>query len=106
MRSLRLSHISTLLTIVFLILGWLSTLSRAQEDAKKDQSPTESAPPAVTASTSPGSETKPAEAAPAASTSGPSNGDLKIMADTVWTLLTGMLVFFMNLGFACVESGF
>jgi Amt family ammonium transporter len=28
------------------------------------------------------------------------------MADTVWTLITGMLVFFMNLGFACVESGF
>lgn len=31
---------------------------------------------------------------------------LKIAADTVWVLLTAMLVFFMNLGFACVESGF
>jgi ammonium transporter, Amt family len=29
----------------------------------------------------------------------------KVMADTVWTLITGMLVFFMNLGFASVESG-
>jgi ammonium transporter, Amt family len=29
----------------------------------------------------------------------------KVMADTVWTLITGMLVFFMNLGFAMVESG-
>jgi Amt family ammonium transporter len=29
----------------------------------------------------------------------------KIGADTVWVLITGMLVFFMNLGFACVESG-
>ena len=28
------------------------------------------------------------------------------MADTVWTLIAGMLVFFMNLGFGCVESGF
>ena len=37
---------------------------------------------------------------------GPTTADLKIMADTVWVLVTGMLVFFMNLGFACVESGF
>lgn len=32
-------------------------------------------------------------------------GDLKVMADTVWVLVCGMLVFFMNLGFATVESG-
>ena len=32
--------------------------------------------------------------------------DSKIAADTVWVLVTGMLVFFMNLGFAMVESGF
>lgn len=32
-------------------------------------------------------------------------GNLKVAADTVWVLVTGMLVFFMNLGFACVESG-
>lgn len=31
--------------------------------------------------------------------------DLKVMMDTVWVLVTGMLVFFMNLGFATVESG-
>lgn len=31
---------------------------------------------------------------------------LKVAADTVWVLITAMLVFFMNLGFACVESGF
>ncbi len=30
---------------------------------------------------------------------------LKVTADTLWVLITGMLVFFMNLGFACVESG-
>jgi Amt family ammonium transporter len=33
-------------------------------------------------------------------------GDLKIAMDTVWVLLTAALVFFMNLGFALVESGF
>lgn len=32
--------------------------------------------------------------------------NLKVGADTVWVMITGMLVFFMNLGFACVESGF
>ncbi|MFN3476263.1 MAG: ammonium transporter, partial [Candidatus Methylomirabilales bacterium] len=29
----------------------------------------------------------------------------KVAADTVWTLMTAFLVFFMNLGFALVESG-
>jgi Amt family ammonium transporter len=32
-------------------------------------------------------------------------GGAKVAADTMWTLIAGMLVFFMNLGFACVESG-
>jgi Amt family ammonium transporter len=32
--------------------------------------------------------------------------ELTIAADTVWTLITAALVFFMNLGFALVESGF
>ena len=32
-------------------------------------------------------------------------GGAKVAADTMWTLIAGMLVFFMNLGFATVESG-
>lgn len=32
--------------------------------------------------------------------------DTKIVLDTLWVLVTAMLVFFMNLGFALVESGF
>ncbi len=31
---------------------------------------------------------------------------VKVVLDTLWVLVTAMLVFFMNLGFACVESGF
>jgi len=31
--------------------------------------------------------------------------DLKVVADTLWVLITAALVFFMNLGFATVESG-
>ncbi|HUY93361.1 MAG TPA: ammonium transporter [Pirellulales bacterium] len=44
------------------------------------------------------------EAAPAPA--GPTTGDLKVAADTLWVLIAAMLVFFMNLGFGCVESGF
>lgn len=32
--------------------------------------------------------------------------DLKVILDTIWVLVTAKLVFFMNLGFAMVESGF
>jgi len=32
--------------------------------------------------------------------------DTQLVLDTIWVLLTAMLVFFMNLGFALVESGF
>ncbi|MFQ3621358.1 MAG: ammonium transporter [Spirochaetales bacterium] len=32
-------------------------------------------------------------------------GDLKVALDTLWVLVAGFLVFFMNLGFAMVESG-
>src|SRR5687767_6696985 len=32
-------------------------------------------------------------------------GGAKVAIDTMWTLIAGMLVFFMNLGFATVESG-
>ncbi|HEY0983163.1 ammonium transporter [Schlesneria sp.] len=31
--------------------------------------------------------------------------ELKIMLDTLWVLIAGFMVFFMNLGFGCVESG-
>lgn len=32
-------------------------------------------------------------------------GEFKIVADTVWTMVAGFLVFFMNLGFAMLEAG-
>jgi Amt family ammonium transporter len=35
-----------------------------------------------------------------------SAGTLKIAIDTLWTVVAGMLVFWMNAGFALVESGF
>src|SRR3989344_9262268 len=32
--------------------------------------------------------------------------EMQVVVDTMWVLITGMLVFFMNLGFGCVEAGF
>lgn len=37
---------------------------------------------------------------------GPSTAELKLALDTVWVLFAGFLIFFMNAGFALVESGF
>ena len=42
----------------------------------------------------------------AAAPAGPTIAELKMAADTMWVMVAGFLVFFMNLGFACVESGF
>ncbi len=32
--------------------------------------------------------------------------DFQVIVNTIWVLVTAKLVFFMNLGFAMVESGF
>jgi len=50
--------------------------------------------------------TVPAAAIPAPPTIEEMVPKLWMAADTVWVLVCGMLVFFMNLGFGCVESGF
>jgi Amt family ammonium transporter len=47
-----------------------------------------------------------APAAPEPPTMEATYKNLWVAADTVWVLVCGMLVFFMNLGFGCVESGF
>lgn len=50
-----------------------------------------------------------AEAAAVANAADPTEAlktEVKVWADTIWVLVTAMLVFFMNLGFGCVESGF
>jgi Amt family ammonium transporter len=65
-------------------------LSQAQEPAATE--------PAAAATEAAEAE---APAAPAPITT----GELKVMADTLWVMVAAMLVFFMNLGFGCVESG-
>jgi Amt family ammonium transporter len=42
---------------------------------------------------------------PAAAAAAPAIDNTKVALDTIWTIIAGFLVFFMNLGFALVESG-
>lgn len=42
----------------------------------------------------------------ASAAEGPSTTDLKLIVDTIWVLFTAFLIFFMNAGFALLESGF
>ncbi|MGB5962834.1 MAG: ammonium transporter [Coleofasciculaceae cyanobacterium] len=44
-------------------------------------------------------------AAPAAD-AGPTTAELKVGLDTIWVMIAGMLVFFMNTGFCMLEAGF
>jgi ammonium transporter, Amt family len=87
---------------LFLMVGAASAQEAPAEGAKVEA-------PAAGAPAAPAAEAKKEDpgAAPAQFTQGMMTqlGDAKIAMDTMWTLIAGMLVFFMNLGFACVESG-
>ena len=71
-------------------------------DAAAVTAPADAAPDAPAAAVVADVVTPPAAPAPAA---GPSTGDIKVAIDTMWVMLAGFLVFFMNLGFGCVEAG-
>jgi len=105
-------------TMTLLIAGALvsgaTAQSWAQEEAPAAAEPTAAAEAPAEAADAATAEAAPAEAAAepaaeaapdalAALTTGAS--DLRIGIDTVWVLVTAMLVFWMNAGFALVESG-
>jgi Amt family ammonium transporter len=75
-----------------LVLGLASQPAYAQETAEEETAAVEEAGETAAVETA---------ADPVAEL----QSQMKVGADTVWVLVTGMLVFFMNLGFACVESG-
>ena len=89
------------------LMMWGGSLTA--QDAPKAETPAAAPADAPKAAEPAKEETKAPEAAtPAAApaaAAGPTIGDVKIMADTLWVMITAMLVFFMNLGFATVESG-
>ena len=47
-----------------------------------------------------------AASAQAPAAEGPTTADLKVGLDTMWVMIAGMLVFFMNAGFGMLETGF
>ncbi len=95
------------IVLTMVLLGGLATSSLAQETKAAD---TPAEPAKVEAPAAAGAEVKKEDpgAAPAQFTQGLMEqiGGAKVAMDTMWTLIAGMLVFFMNLGFATVESGF
>ena len=93
------------LSMILLMMFLVTAQSFAQEAAPvgeppKVEAPTAAGTPAEMKKEDPG-------AAPAQFTQGllEQIGGAKVAVDTMWTLIAGMLVFFMNLGFATVESG-
>ncbi|OGW50266.1 MAG: ammonium transporter [Nitrospirae bacterium RBG_19FT_COMBO_42_15] len=84
----KMKRMVSIISLIFILLP--ATLAFAEEP--KAPAPAGQEAPAAAAPVP-----APAPAAPA--------WDAKIAADTVWVLITAFLVFFMNLGFAMVESG-
>jgi len=74
-----------------------AAVSRAQDGATSTE-PVAAAPAAPPAEEAP--------ATPAPPTVEETLTRLSVGIDTIWVMVCGMLVFFMNLGFGCVESGF
>jgi ammonium transporter, Amt family len=90
---------SLAVTLGFLLLSASYSQDAAPAEAPKVESPAPGAANAI--KEDPGAK-------PAQFTQGLLDqiGGVKVAVDTMWTLIAGMLVFFMNLGFATVESGF
>ncbi|MEX0802987.1 MAG: ammonium transporter [Candidatus Binatia bacterium] len=98
----KLTAMLSLSVVLGLFLMMISALAQEAPPASTE-------PAKVEAPAAPAAEAKKedAGAAPAQFTAGllEQIGGVKVAMDTMWTLLAGMLVFFMNLGFASVESG-
>ena len=91
--------------LTFLSIGLLFSVmagvspAQDEKDAKPAEAPVAAAPadPAVATAAAP-------VATPALDVAAKLD-EINVTLDTLWVLVTAMLVFFMNLGFACVESG-
>lgn len=81
--------------------------ARAQETAPAKEPAKVEAPATAPAASASDAKKEDPGAAPAQFTQGllEQIGSAKVAMDTMWTLLAAILVFFMNLGFASVESG-
>ncbi|MBX3451297.1 MAG: ammonium transporter [Planctomycetaceae bacterium] len=86
--------------LVALALSWLCSLGLAPALAQE-----EATPPAEPAAAAAAETTEVAVEEVSAPADDPI-ARLTVGLDTLWVMVCGILVFFMNLGFGCVESGF
>ena len=105
------SPIGYLLAALVAVMVWgLSVEPHSFAQTPEPAAAAAPAAPAAAAPAAPAPETTPAPAVteapkdPIADLTS-SSATLRIALDTLWVLLAGALVFFMNTGFACVESG-
>jgi Amt family ammonium transporter len=88
---------------LFIVVFWILTVI-VITSALAEQAPQ---PPAVAPAAPPAAKVEPGKAlVPFTQELLDQVGGAKVAIDTAWTLLTAFLVFFMNLGFAMVETGF
>lgn len=85
--------------------------SLGQEASEAAKAPAAEAPAAEPPAAAAATTEAPAAGTPAPAAAPPPTteevlGKLSVGVDTIWIMVCGMLVFFMNLGFGCVESGF
>jgi Amt family ammonium transporter len=91
--SLKRRYLLTLALCCAVALGFASVQAVLHAQAPEAAAPAAEAAPA------------PEAAAPAAAPAPDPAAALKVAADTMWVLITAFLVFWMNAGFALVESG-
>lgn len=87
------------------ILGLVLVLLAGAGMALAAEEPAKDAPAAATAGPSAAAPATPAPAPAFTKEMADAIKDQKVAMDTIWVLVTAFLVFFMNLGFAMVESG-
>jgi len=87
---------------VLVLLGMSFVTANSGNVHAQEAPATEAAAPAE----APAEGTAVAAPAPTPPTAEEVMGKLSVGIDTIWVMVCGLLVFFMNLGFGCVESGF
>jgi len=100
-----MKRLTVFFTLFLFSLLFFNAIGRAQELV----APSAESVPAVTPSeqeAAPPAEAVPAPTEMSAAPDSSALDGIMVAADTVWVLMTAFLVFFMNAGFALVESGF
>lgn len=91
--------------LTFLSIGLLFSLTALVAVAQEETKDAKPADPAIAVAPTDGATSTETTAPTPALDVAAKLDEINVTLDTIWVLITAMLVFFMNLGFACVESG-